>query len=625
MHQPANRKFGTKILFGARPVFPLGATLLLVGSFFYVWLRVEPHLEYHSSGPYFYRSRVFLDTFLSYPGGLANYAGVFLAQLNYQSWLGALVFVLFASAVFLSACFCLARISGRASGWYALIPIFALLLLRNHYGYPVTALSVGVLLALATSAAYLSLSWKRQWAFVAVSGLLSAGLFLLAGLWSALLFGVLCGLFGAIQIRRWAVGLSCPAFVLVAPVVAIGARHLEVVRLVNPWPAGVDWFLASALYASVPIAGALLAWRPKTATASTANWQAVSPTTDMPAPSLDHWYKSARFSRASVVMMFLLGWAAVWLTFDRRQKLLAEIDYCTSRGEYGAALTAARQVKVLNHAAAVRVRLALFHTGRLAEELFSFHNLMDDIPSEGTGEEWRAQSQPLLELGLINDAEHMAHEALEMQGDRPDLLRLLARINRLKNRPQAAQVFLNVLSLIPFQGEQADEAWPIMSRQVNSAESTVLTEIRARMLTKDAVHEGLPIASLLEVLLASNPTNQMTFEYLMAHYLLDLDLKQAVERLRLLEIFGYPCIPRPYEEALLLYQQVAGVEVQLKGRTIRPETVERFRQFTEAFRQLNGSAEREAALAAHFRDTYWYYYYAAKSRERAAENQSSAP
>jgi hypothetical protein len=133
------------------------------------------------------------------------------------------------------------------------------------------------------------------------------------------------------------------------------------------------------------------------------------------------------------------------------------------------------------------------------------------------------------------------------------------------------------------------------------------------------------VGRLLDVLLAANPTNQMAFEYLMAFSMLNLDLKKAVEHLRLLDNFNYARIPRSYEEALLLFQEVAGVQVELKGRTIRPETAERFRQFREAVRQLEGRAEGQAAMAANFGDTYWYYYYAVRSRERAAESQASGP
>ena len=104
--------------------------------------------------PVLLRQRAFLEPFLSRPGGLANYAGVFLAQLNYLNYLGALVFVLTEGMVLLTAIFCLARIGGRAPGLVALVPLFVLLLLRNRYGCPVPAMSVGLLLALAASAAH---------------------------------------------------------------------------------------------------------------------------------------------------------------------------------------------------------------------------------------------------------------------------------------------------------------------------------------------------------------------------------------------------------------------------------------------------------------------------------------
>jgi len=622
--QAANRGFGAKTLFWPWPALPFGAAILLVASFLYVWLRVEPRLEYYSFGPYFYRHRAFLGTFLGRPGGLASYGGVFLAQFNCVNWLGALVFVLCEGLVLPPALFCTAGISGRAPGLVGLAPLFVLLLLRNCYDCPVPALSVGLVLALGAAAAHLWLPWRRPWWSTAFSGLVSWLLFFLAGLWSALLFAVLCGLFVCIRMRDWPAGLGCLVLALAAPLAALGAGHLGIEALVNPWPEGVRWGLAAALYAAVPVAGAVLALLPKPAAAPPAKPQPVPPGQAAAASRAGCRLEAAWQGRTAIVL-FVLGWAAVWLTFDRRQKLLAEIDYGAGCGQYETVLAAARQVKSLTHPASVRLHLALYHARRLAEELFSFHNMVDDAPMEGIGEDWRAESQPLFELGLLNDAEHMAHEALEIDGERPDLLRLLARINFLKNRPQAAQVFLNVLSLIPFQGERANDAWPTTAPRIPASERAFLAGMSARALTNDIPHEGLPVGPLLDVLLASNPTNQMAFEYAMAYYLMEPNLKKAVERLRLLENFNYRGIPRPYEEALLLYEQAAGARVQLKGRAIRPETAERFRQFKEAVRQSLGGAEGPAALSARFGDTYWYYFYATRSRERTAEGQAPGP
>jgi hypothetical protein len=78
----------------------------------------------------------------------------------------------------LAALYCLARIGGRAPGFVALVPLFALLLLRNRYGSPVPAMSVGLLLALAASAAHILLPWRRScWLATAVTGLICGLLF----------------------------------------------------------------------------------------------------------------------------------------------------------------------------------------------------------------------------------------------------------------------------------------------------------------------------------------------------------------------------------------------------------------------------------------------------------------
>ena len=568
-------------------------------------------MEYHSCGPYFFRQRAFLEPFLGRPGGLASYAGVFLAQFNCLNWLGALVFVMSECVVLLAALFCLARIRGRPPGFVAVVPLFVLLLLRNRYGCPVPAMSIGLILALAASAAHILLPRQRPWFLTAVSGLISSLLFWLAGLWSALLFAVLGCLLVFIPMRNWLAGLGCLVLALAAPLLAIGAGNLHMAGLVNPWGEGVHWVLAAALYASVPIAGAVLVLLPK-------------PATSPLAPRPGDCFQTARLGQAVVVLAFLFGWAAIWLTFDRHRKLLAEIDYAASCGQYEAVLAAARQADALDDPAKVRVQWALYHTGRLAEDLFSIRSLIEEGPSGGTGEGCRARSQPLFELGLVNDAEHMACEALVLEGPRPDLLRLLARINLVKDRPRAAQVFLNVLSLIPFQGEGTNDTWPTMDVQIATAERATLAPMRALGLTNDVLHDGLPVGRLLDVLLASHPTNQMAFEYVMADELLNLDLREAVEHLRLLEHFDYARIPRPYEEALLLFQESAGVKVELKGRTIRPETAERFRQFKAAAREWERQAERPAVIAARFGDTYWCYY-ATRIREHPPENQTSAP
>ncbi len=607
----ATRTARTETLAPLNPAAVLPAAFL-AGSFFYVWLRVEPVLDYHRFGPFFYARGEFFERFLDRPGGLVDYAGVWLAQANHFNWAGALVFFLLQLGIYLATRVVLGRVSGVASGWAALLPAFGFLLLRNRYGVPVTAVGLGLLLALGASAAQVSLAWRRPWKFAFLSACVSGLLFWVAGLWPALLFSACNALFARVRLRNGLAGLGCMLLALAPPGGLLATGNYEAASLANSWTGTIGWGLLAFVYGALPAVAVLLAMI----------HLAAGPVRRGQAEGVEEggipWA-----GWAVTLLVLLLASAVAGTQFDRREKLFAQIDYYAGSGEFEKVLAAASHARVLNHPARVRLQFALFHTGRLAEDLFSFINRVDLEPSEKIGEDWRAQARPLLELGLVNDAEHMAHEALEIQGDRPDLLRLLARINLLKDRPKAAQVFLNVLSLIPFQGDSSDANWPGGEPRIDATERAWLDPMRARLLTKDVPHDS--VRPLLDVSLFANPTNRMAFEYVMAHYLTELDLKTAAERLGFIGNFGYAHIPRPYEEALLLYQQLAGVTVELNGRSIRPETVARFRHFREFGRRLNGTAEELGVMATHFGDTYWCYYYAHLIRKRAAQRQASAP
>ena len=264
---------------------------------------------------------------------------------------------------------------------------------------------------------------------------------------------------------------------------------------------------------------------------------------------------------------------------------MAQIEHCAALGQHERLLAVAQQLKTLPPATEVRVHLALYHTGRLDEDLFAFANRGRGnlLPGLELGlDACRPQGETLLELGQVNEAEHQAQEVLEFEGDRPDMLRLLARVNVLKDRPKAAAVFLNVLRQVPFQRAWAATCLAELKNNPRLAGDPELDLARSRMVTTDLPHDELPAETMLRQLLHSNPHNQMAFEYLLAYYLLTGDLKQVAQHLGQLDDFGYRAIPRHVEEALLLGQKLQGLQFDLHGREIRPETVRRFQSFCDA-------------------------------------------
>jgi hypothetical protein len=143
------------------------------------------------------------------------------------------------------------------------------------------------------------------------------------------------------------------------------------------------------------------------------------------------------------------------------------------------------------------------------------------------------------------------------------------------------------------------------------------------MPTTDFPHASMVDAAetMLRQLLASNPQNQMAFEYLMAHYLLTGDLKKLAGQVGQLDNFAYATIPRRIEEALLLGQKLYGLQFELHRCKIQPDTIQRFHRFCDALNGTPGQAPATlSSLAPDFGDTFWFYYYSHLAEERKSSD-----
>jgi tetratricopeptide (TPR) repeat protein len=610
MRQPVDAKNGPKPLFWPFQSFPAGAAACFLLSYAYVWLRLEPSVQYRCSGVPFFLSRSFFGEFLGFPGGLLDYAAAFLAQLNYYDWLGGLVFMALGCLLFLGARAVCSRLSGVAPLTGGFMPVFLLLCLWGLHDGQAPAAGLGVALGLGLAIGYLRLPWQRIWLRSAACWALSVLAAGLAGLWPCLLFLTLCCGYEFKVRRAWKLRLGCLLPAVAVPLAMLGLAGLPATRILNPWATGAPLWLIAALFLCVPLTALVLALLPKPAPApketARARHKAAAPV------PLGRRLQRPVVKRALAAGLFLGGWAAVWFGHGGPQRAFARIEYYAGRKEFDKVLAVAAPLPVLNRASEVRLQLALYHAGRLSEDLFANTNqtAWQLLPGLRLGlGACRAQCDTLLELGQVNEAEHLAHEALEIEGNRPDLLRLLAQINILKNRPRAARVFLNLLAQAPFQRAGAAACLRDLDRDPRLSDDQALALIRSRMVTTDLAYDGLPAESFFQQLLQSNPRNQMAFEYLLAQYLVTRDLDRLIKQLGRLDDFGYRAIPRHLEEAVLLYQQLKGIPVDLHGRQIRPETVQRFRGFSEALNRARENPEDRPALARNFGDTFWFYFY----------------
>jgi hypothetical protein len=252
---------------------------------------------------------------------------------------------------------------------------------------------------------------------------------------------------------------------------------------------------------------------------------------------------------------------------------------------------------------------ALYHTGRLGYDMFSYPQYPDTffLPPKKTTEGYWQKFDTYIDLGLISRAEHALTISLDEFGERPTILKRLALVNIIKGNIDTARIYLGALSKTLFDAHWADDYLNRCEQAQNLLINDRIQYLRLSMSEKDYGSLSFINEDLMFHLLEKNRQNQMAFEYMMARYLLDAKLDNFAQNLYRLEDFNYSEIPRLYEEAIL-YMLTSGKNLELRGRRITAESQRRFTDFINIYNRYGG--DKYAALnemRKNYGDSYLFY------------------
>jgi hypothetical protein len=327
------------------------------------------------------------------------------------------------------------------------------------------------------------------------------------------------------------------------------------------------------------------------------------------------WTWAARVGLGVVAAAVFVG------TFDGERRAWRRIQSAAEWQDWNTVLAAGASLRTLPAPARLQVNRALFHTGRLTDDLFAFPqrreadllaSLMDGL------DVCLPLCDTLLELGQVNLAEHYAQEAEEIRGEHPAMLWRLAKINLVKERPRAARVFLNRLRSVPFHRAKAERWLASLDQEPGADSLDGIRQLRAVRVRADTVERVFPTEPLLGQLLKTNPQNRMAAEYLEAHFLLTGQLEPAVENRRLVERGASHELPRSVVEAVLVFNRRPGSQpVALPGLPGDRAVARQFDRFLEVLGQVADKSTAERTLAREFGDTYWLYDLVGRNPGRA--------
>jgi len=568
---------------------------------------------------------------------LTKYVSALVSQFFYYSRAGAAVATLQAYLLCLCTGAFIKSIHAPRLWFLRFLPPIAMLV--TYYLYTYHFLSVTAFLtALAAVCLYLGTAPKDNLWACFVFFVLSLVVYPIAG-GAYLLFALLCAmyelLFARNRLRTAVYLLIAAAIPYLVGVYIFGIDIISAFSELLPF----SWKISNIPRRLVLIAVYIIYLLPCAAALAVGLWRLTTATDPLygtsPSPTTDDSTgnhgkqkkrrKKSSVPRAPVLLQYLkklkwvveacalvaVGWGTMYLFHDEKTKTMFAIDYYNCHKNFSDVLTLAGRRPYYSDFTVHAVNRALYHTGRLNSQMFSYAQkpgALFLIPTDAVADWKRADTYT--ELGYINIAEHALTECRSILGQRPSILKRLALINMVKNNIGAARVYLGALSETLFHACWANDYLRRIDADPNLDADQQVRHLRNIMFKNDYGFADLGSPDILPCLLEKNTKNPMLFEYQMAFYMLTKQLDKFVENLDGLNDFNYRRIPPLWEQAILVYNSF-GTEkpVNLHGRQISSKSRRQYANFVRAYRRYRfNKAAAMNELAIDYGDSYLFYH-----------------
>lgn len=489
----------------------------------------------------------------------------------------------------------------------ASLPLLLLLMQQSHYSFPLL-IGIKYCCCLAAAALYTRLrGWPRR-----VGVLLAVPVYIALGGWYLLFYCLVCALYEALYSRdprRYVYATLQALAYAVLPLAA--ARFVFLVNLSEAYFYMVPHELYQVPYRFDPDLPYYLLFLA------------------LPLTLLIYPYGARLVARRATRLGALAArggvtaqWAAVVLAgvvllavgADADEKRAIEVERLAAQGRWTELLAVSREMSQRSRQTLFHTNRALCHTGRLLDDLFRYPQVYGAdglfLTRTGIGGQIALPTSDLyLDLGHPKAAQVMAYEGQTRQKYSPRILERLALTSIITGDLGAARMYLGVLDQSLLHRDRVRHWRDALSDGEGGASDALVAAQRAALPRADFfISTGEPSQDLVK-LLAENPRNRMAQDYLLAFYLLEGRLGDAVECLK-----AFPrdptALPRHVEEALVLTKAAAPAVLEGTAFGISSATVQRFLGFNQRMAQLSalrGAAVAQRELQAGFGDTFWYY------------------
>jgi hypothetical protein len=330
-------------------------------------------------------------------------------------------------------------------------------------------------------------------------------------------------------------------------------------------------------------------------------------------------YSVVRVSVKHKNMLFILGTifslALCYLGFKSFANFKAEeimkYDYLVRSGRWNDVVRFASGKPPRNYLSLSMLNLSLAKTGQLGNKMFSYVQRGENGLFLPFNKEYVAPlmgGEILYNIGFINAAQEYAFESMETipnLGKSARIVKRLAETNLINGQYKVAEKYLNLLEKTIFYRKWARTTSLFLNNEEKINSSPDWGEKRRFAITKDYFFSLKNIEASLAMMVKDHPDNKIAFEYLMAFYLINKDLRNFLNLVPVMERMNYREIPASYQEAMMYVLGLNNKDPMTNSPSYISQTTKaRMKAYADIYTNYRDAGTR---LKKNFSNTYWYY------------------
>jgi Family of unknown function (DUF6057) len=280
-----------------------------------------------------------------------------------------------------------------------------------------------------------------------------------------------------------------------------------------------------------------------------------------------------------------------------------------------------------NYLSLAMLNLSLAKTGQLGNRMFTYdqHGVNGlFLPFNREYVTAIMGNEILYQLGLTNASQEYAFESMETipnMGKSSRVIKRLAETNLINGQYKVSEKYLKILEKTIFYRKWAKTTLTVLNNEEKINDDPDWAEKRKFSVKNDYFFHIKNIEAVLNRMVKEHPDNKIAFEYLIAFYMINKDMRNFINLIPAMEKMGYSKVPVSYQEAVMYIIGLNNEDpIANSPSYVSQDTKLRMKAYADIYTRYPDPREQ---LVKRFAGTYWFYLHFEEVEFSSAEEKKN--